>query len=50
MRYDAIVIGAGPAGGTAALMLARAGWSVAIVEKNSFPRRRKLPGSAGCEE
>lgn len=40
MRYDAIVIGAGPAGATTALMLARAGWSVAIVEKAAFPRRK----------
>ena len=38
--YDAIVIGAGPAGATAALLLARAGWSVAIVEKSAFPRRK----------
>lgn len=39
-HYDAIVIGAGPAGSTAALLLARAGWSVAIVEKSAFPRRK----------
>lgn len=38
--YDAIVIGAGPSGATAALMLARAGWSVALMEKASFPRRK----------
>ncbi len=38
--YDVVVIGAGPAGATAALMLARAGWSVGIVEKASFPRRK----------
>jgi flavin-dependent dehydrogenase len=38
--FDAIVIGAGPAGSTAALCLARAGWSVAIVEKAAFPRRK----------
>jgi flavin-dependent dehydrogenase len=40
MSYDAIVIGAGPAGGVSALMLARAGWSVAVVEKAEFPRRK----------
>ncbi len=40
MRYDAIIIGAGPAGASAALMLARAGRAVAIVEKSSFPRRK----------
>jgi flavin-dependent dehydrogenase len=40
MTYDAIVIGAGPAGGVTALMLARAGWSIALVEKSEFPRRK----------
>lgn len=40
MSYDAVVIGAGPAGSTAALLLARAGWSVALVEKSAFPRRK----------
>lgn len=38
--YDAIIIGAGPAGATAALRLARSGLSVAIVEKAAFPRRK----------
>lgn len=37
---DALVIGGGPGGGTAALLLARAGWSVALVERKVFPRRK----------
>ena len=40
MNYEALVIGGGPAGSTTALALARAGWSVAIVEKAVFPRRK----------
>jgi flavin-dependent dehydrogenase len=38
--FDAVIIGAGPAGSTAAILLARAGWSVALVEKQAFPRRK----------
>ena len=40
MIQDALIIGGGPAGATAAWFLARAGWSVALVEKASFPRRK----------
>jgi flavin-dependent dehydrogenase len=36
--FDALVIGGGPGGATCALLLAQAGWSVALVEKASFPR------------
>ncbi len=39
-RYDAVIIGAGPAGATTALALARAGWSVALIEKVLFPRKK----------
>lgn len=39
-RYDAVVVGGGVAGGTAAILLAAAGWSVALVEKKQFPRRK----------
>ncbi|MBL8894970.1 MAG: FAD-dependent monooxygenase, partial [Rhizobiales bacterium] len=38
--HDVLILGAGPAGATAALLLARAGWNVAIVEKSRFPRRK----------
>ena len=39
-RYDAIVLGAGVAGNTAAIALAMQGRRVAIVEKATFPRRK----------
>ena len=39
-RFDAVIIGAGPAGSAAAILLARAGWAVALVEKQRFPRRK----------
>lgn len=39
-RFDAAIIGGGPAGATAAILLAEAGWSVAVVEQKPFPRRK----------
>jgi len=35
---DALIIGGGPAGSLAALLLARAGWAVTLVEQHRFPR------------
>jgi len=37
-RWDAVVVGAGPAGSIAALVLARSGVNVALVDKAAFPR------------
>ncbi len=39
-RADVIVVGAGPAGSTAAFHLARAGLEVALLEKATFPREK----------
>jgi 2-polyprenyl-6-methoxyphenol hydroxylase-like FAD-dependent oxidoreductase len=39
-RFDALIVGAGPAGSAAAILLARAGWAVALVERQPFPRRK----------
>lgn len=39
-RHDAIVVGAGPAGSIAALVLARAGANVALVDRRLFPREK----------
>ena len=40
MRFDAAIVGAGPAGSAAAILLARAGWSVVLIERQAFPRRK----------
>jgi flavin-dependent dehydrogenase len=34
--YDAVIVGAGPAGSSAAIRLARRGWRVALVERSRF--------------
>ena len=38
MNRDVVVIGAGPAGSAAALLLARRGWHVTLIEQHRFPR------------
>ena len=38
--FEALVIGGGPSGSTAAILLARGGWRVAVIEKASFPRQK----------
>ncbi|WP_199430487.1 FAD-dependent oxidoreductase [Qaidamihabitans albus] len=42
--FDAVVVGAGPAGSAAALELARAGHSVALVERGPFPGSKNVYG------
>ena len=43
-RYDAIVVGAGPAGSTAAYRLARAGARVVLLDRARFPRDKACGG------
>jgi electron transfer flavoprotein-quinone oxidoreductase len=42
--FDAVVVGAGPAGSAAALELARAGHSVALVERGAYPGAKNVYG------
>jgi electron transfer flavoprotein-quinone oxidoreductase len=42
--FDAVVVGAGPAGSAAALALARAGRSVVMVERGPFPGSKNVYG------
>lgn len=42
--FDAIVIGAGPAGSTAAYLLASNGFKVLILDKSAFPRNKLCGG------
>ncbi|MEO6081268.1 MAG: FAD-dependent oxidoreductase [Steroidobacteraceae bacterium] len=39
-RADAVVIGGGPAGTSAAIWLAEAGWRVVLAEQHAFPRQK----------
>ena len=43
-RFDAIVVGAGPAGSTAALRLSRAGARVLLLDRERFPRDKPCGG------
>ena len=37
---DALIIGAGPAGASTAILLKLAGWRVILVEKSAYPRQK----------
>jgi menaquinone-9 beta-reductase len=40
MKYDVAIVGAGPGGTSVAIRLARAGFSVVLIEKAKFPRQK----------
>jgi electron transfer flavoprotein-quinone oxidoreductase len=45
-QFDAIVVGAGPAGSSAALAMARAGLQVALIERGEYPGAKNVSGAA----
>jgi geranylgeranyl reductase family protein len=38
--FDVVIVGAGPSGSACAYWLSRAGWSVCLIEKKTFPREK----------
>jgi hypothetical protein len=46
--YDAIIIGAGPAGVTAAYFMGKKGMMVALIDKKSFPRHKPCSDAFGA--
>ncbi len=45
-EFDAIVVGAGPAGSSAALAMASAGLQVALIERGEYPGAKNVSGAA----
>lgn len=45
-KFDAIVVGAGPAGSTSALKLAQAGLKVVLLERGEYPGAKNMSGAA----
>lgn len=48
IKYDVVIVGAGPAGSTAAYLLAGSGMRVALVDKHAFPRDKLCGGLLTC--
>jgi digeranylgeranylglycerophospholipid reductase len=49
LMFDVIIIGAGPAGSSAARIVAQDGWRVALLERSEYPGQRNVCGG-GIEE
>ena len=48
MIYDAVIIGAGPAGACAGYWLAAAGLKIALADRRKFPREKLCGGLLTC--
>lgn len=48
-HYDALVVGAGPAGLAASMELSRAGWKTLVIDRSNFPRDKVCGGFIGPE-
>ena len=44
--YDVAIVGAGPAGSASAILLARAGWRVALVDRATFHATSPAPSTS----
>jgi geranylgeranyl reductase family protein len=44
MHYDVVIVGAGPAGSTAARFLSKQGAKVLLIDRNNFPREKPCAG------
>jgi len=43
-QYDVVIVGAGPAGSTAAYILSRKGYNILLLDKEHFPRKKLCGG------
>jgi electron transfer flavoprotein-quinone oxidoreductase len=46
VSFDVVVVGAGPAGSAAAMVAARAGRTVLLIERGAYPGAKNVYGAA----